>query len=118
MAYEPMILPYMEHKPTYALMDTLSITTFPPTAMPSTMATSLLKSNKSFHLLDMANKNSSLDITENDFRLFVEYMQLYKTTHECADYCKGDFYQMLRAYNGIHGYVALMVSIIQLICLS
>ncbi|XP_065368274.1 G-protein coupled receptor dmsr-1 [Calliphora vicina] len=111
MTYDPMILPYMEDKPTHTIMDTFSTTTFSPTAMASTMATSLLKSNKSLHLLDMANKNSSLDITENDFRLFVEYMQLYKTTHECADYCKGDFYQMLRAYNGIHGYVALMICI-------
>uniref|UniRef100_A0A1B0BG75 G-protein coupled receptors family 1 profile domain-containing protein n=1 Tax=Glossina palpalis gambiensis TaxID=67801 RepID=A0A1B0BG75_9MUSC len=30
---------------------------------------------------------------------------------ECSDYCKGEFYQLLKAYNSVHGYVALMICI-------
>ncbi|KAI8127233.1 hypothetical protein FF38_03175 [Lucilia cuprina] len=108
MTYEPLIFPQMEEKPTHTIMETLTTTLRSITLTDTLMPTIAMETNKTFHLLD---KNSSLGITENDFRLFVEYMQIYKTTHECADYCKGEFYQMLRAYNGIHGYVALMICI-------
>lgn len=103
---------------TTTIPTTLTITEtmlFLTTTATTTMMTNIMKSTKNnsnnlHDMLNMANQNSSLDITENDFRRFFEYMQIYQTQHECADYCKGDFYKMLKTYNGIHGYVALMVS--------
>ncbi|KAM7344726.1 G-protein coupled receptor dmsr-1 isoform 2-T2 [Cochliomyia hominivorax] len=105
---------------TAAATATATLTSLAATALAAvsatttaTTTTNILKDKKNnFHeMLDMANKNSSLQLTEHDFRRFFELMQIYQTTHECADYCKGDFYKMLKAYNGIHGYVALMICI-------
>ncbi|TMW54532.1 hypothetical protein DOY81_000326 [Sarcophaga bullata] len=116
MTYDPLVYANIDYQPTLN-MDNMSLTTALPTTSStitttdptSTTMMSLLKSNKT--IFAMTNKNVSLDITANDFRMFVEFMQNYETTHECGTYCKGEFFKMLQAYTNIHGYVALMVCI-------
>ncbi|XP_037951213.1 sex peptide receptor-like isoform X2 [Teleopsis dalmanni] len=67
---------------------------------------------------DSNEKNNDSVITAADVRKFLEFMQRYHANHsvpadlaECQDYCKGQLYQWLRAYNGVHGYVALLICI-------
>lgn len=112
MANELLIYSHIEQTSTFSINDSTMAST--PTTVELTsemlLPATRLATNKSLSPFDITTKNSTLDITENDFRRFIEFMQMYNTAHECADYCKGEFYQMLRAYNGIHGYVALMVS--------
>ncbi|XP_067633925.1 G-protein coupled receptor dmsr-1 [Eurosta solidaginis] len=60
-------------------------------------------------------------VTDDEFRDFMKMVEQYKHpkrnyTHEmgmdkCHDYCTGELYQMLRTYNGVHGYVALLICI-------
>ena len=118
MTYDPLIYANIDYRPTLK-MDNISLTTalattsstITTTDPTSTTMMSLLKSNRNSTIFAMSNKNVSLDITANDFRMFIEYMQIYGSTHECGAYCKGEFFKMLQAYTNIHGYVALMVSI-------
>ena len=118
MTYDPLIYANIDYQPTLK-MDNMSMTTalvttsstITTTDPTSTTMMSLLQSNKNSTIFAMTNKNVSLDITANDFRMFVEFMQIYETTHECGAYCKGEFFKILQAYTNIHGYVALMVSI-------
>jgi len=56
-------------------------------------------------------------VSEDELRDFLRYWQRFNLNHshvdeneECKDYCKSELYQLLRAYNGVHGYVALLVS--------
>lgn len=85
---------------------------------------------------DLGAQNHSWSITDTDLRMFVEFMQRYNAQRkwnqshpartldavslnssrergeDCTDYCKGEFYQLLKTYNSsIHGYVALMVNV-------
>ncbi|XP_018795764.1 PREDICTED: sex peptide receptor [Bactrocera latifrons] len=58
-------------------------------------------------------------VTDDEFRDFMKLVEKYKnpnhtqetTLPKCHDYCTGELYQMLRTYNGVHGYVALMICI-------
>ncbi|XP_036331761.1 sex peptide receptor [Rhagoletis pomonella] len=60
-------------------------------------------------------------VTDDEFRDFMKLVEQYKHpkhnyTHEpgldkCHDYCTGELYQILRTYNGVHGYVALLICI-------
>lgn len=58
-------------------------------------------------------------VTDDEFRDFMKLVEKYKypnhtqetTLPKCHDYCTGELYQMLRTYNGVHGYVALLVSV-------
>ncbi|CAD7014753.1 sex peptide receptor [Ceratitis capitata] len=58
-------------------------------------------------------------VTDDEFRDFMKLMEKYNnpnhsqeaTLHKCHDYCTGELYQMLRTYNGVHGYVALLICI-------
>lgn len=89
-----------------------------------------------YSLLTTKSQNQSWNITDTDLKMFVEFMQHYNVQHywnhshptrildtsklnntssesseDCTDYCKGDFYQLLKTYNSnIHGYVSLMVN--------
>ncbi|XP_054739047.1 G-protein coupled receptor dmsr-1 [Anastrepha obliqua] len=63
---------------------------------------------------------SSFDklVTDDELRDFLKLYEKYNypkrnSTHEpeCHDYCTGELYQMLRTYNGVHGYVALLICI-------
>ncbi|XP_013098054.1 G-protein coupled receptor dmsr-1 [Stomoxys calcitrans] len=65
--------------------------------------------------LDLKKYNTNL--TNDELLQFLEYYRVYRGRHrnvtdeECVDYCQGDFFQGLRVYNGLHGYVALMICI-------
>ncbi|XP_053965553.1 G-protein coupled receptor dmsr-1 [Anastrepha ludens] len=63
---------------------------------------------------------SSFDklVTDDELRDFLKLYEKYNyakrnSTHEpeCYDYCTGELYRMLRTYNGVHGYVALLICI-------
>lgn len=92
-----------------------------------------------YSMLTSKSPSQSWNITDTDLKMFVEFMQHYNAQHywnhsshptrildtfklnhthgqasreDCADYCKGDFYQLLKSYNiNVHGYVSLMVNI-------
>lgn len=99
-------------------------------------STTLTVARTSMYSADSGSRNHSWHITDTDLRMFVEFMQRYNAQHnwsqshptlrvdathpnssrpatgeDCSDYCKGDFYQLLKTYNSsIHGYVSLMVN--------
>lgn len=58
-------------------------------------------------------------VTDDEFRDFMKLVEKYKYPNhtqetalpKCHDYCTSELYQMLRTYNGVHGYVALLVSV-------
>ncbi|XP_054090637.1 G-protein coupled receptor dmsr-1 [Zeugodacus cucurbitae] len=58
-------------------------------------------------------------VTDDEFRDFIKLVEKYKYPNhtqdaampKCHDYCTGELYQMLRTYNGVHGYVALLICI-------
>lgn len=57
-----------------------------------------------------------LEITRGDIQDFVKLLFDFQKKNqtqqdECQGYCQGEIYSWLRAYNGIHGYVSLLVSI-------
>lgn len=65
-------------------------------------------------------KKYGTNLTTDELIQFIKYLNAYNhkdssgldsnSSDECEDYCRGDFYQGLRVYNGLHGYVALVVS--------
>lgn len=59
-----------------------------------------------------------MELTSSDIQDFVKRLFDFQKKNqsqldECQGYCQGDIYKWLGAYNGIHGYVSLLVSIIQ-----
>lgn len=56
-------------------------------------------------------------LTSSDIDKFVQLMHQFQRKNmstqmdECHGYCQGEIYSWLRAYNNIHGYVSLMVSV-------
>jgi len=56
-----------------------------------------------------------LELTSSDIHDFVKLLFDFQKKNqsqqdECHGYCQGDIYKWLGAYNGIHGYVSLLVS--------
>ncbi|XP_005177141.2 G-protein coupled receptor dmsr-1 [Musca domestica] len=64
-------------------------------------------------------KKYGTNLTTDELIQFIKYLNAYNhkdssgldsnSSDECEDYCRGDFYQGLRVYNGLHGYVALVI---------
>ncbi|XP_017865818.1 G-protein coupled receptor dmsr-1 isoform X1 [Drosophila mojavensis] len=57
-----------------------------------------------------------LEITRGDIQDFVKLLFDFQKKNqtqqdECQGYCQGEIYTWLRAYNGIHGYVSLLICI-------
>ncbi|ALC41748.1 CG13229, partial [Drosophila busckii] len=52
------------------------------------------------------------DFDVDDFiKLSIAIQKRMNQTDECSGYCQGDIYKWVRAYNGVHGYVSLMICI-------
>jgi len=56
-----------------------------------------------------------LELTSSDIHDFVKFFNDFQKKNqsqqdECRGYCQGEIYTWLGAYNGIHGYVSLLVS--------
>ncbi|KAH8300272.1 hypothetical protein KR044_012356 [Drosophila immigrans] len=57
-----------------------------------------------------------LEITSSDIQDFVQLLFEFQKKNqsqpdECRGYCQGDIYKWVGAYNGIHGYVSLLICI-------